>query len=88
MTRNGGDRPPLLPWRVLSRRLAYDASPWLRHWVEAVVASDGVALIPFPDLLAALRRGEVRTLATAAALGLAALAIGSDATAALPARPT
>jgi ADP-ribose pyrophosphatase len=200
MTRNDGDRPPPLPWRVLSRRLAYDASPWLRHWVEAVEVSDGrrvddfhtiegrdfavavaidlagdvvaerayrhgaaevcltlpagnlepgeaaldaarrelleetgfgggawshlgtfavdgnrgcgrmhaflargvapvvepvpsgleqveVALMPFPDLLAALRRGEVRTLATAAALGLAALALASDATAALPARP-
>jgi ADP-ribose pyrophosphatase len=200
MTRNDGDRPPLLPWRVLSRRLAYDASPWVRHWVEAVELSDGrrvddfhtiegrdfavavainlegyvvaerayrhgaaevcltlpagylepgeaaldaarrelleetgfggggwvhlgtfavdgnrgcgrmhaflargvapvaepvpsgleevqVVLMPVSDLQAALLQGDVRTLSTAAALGLAALALGSDATAALPARP-
>jgi ADP-ribose diphosphatase len=34
-------------WRVRSRRLAFDAAPWLRHWVETVELPDGTVLNDF-----------------------------------------
>jgi len=37
----------IVPWRVLSREIALDASPWLRCWVETVQLPTGKAYDDF-----------------------------------------
>jgi len=39
MTNTPPDEPQ--PWQTVSRTLAYDASPWLKHYVETVRLPDG-----------------------------------------------
>ena len=40
----------IVPWRVLSRELALDASPWLRCWVETVQLPTGKTVEGFYKL--------------------------------------
>jgi len=40
----------ILPWRVLSRELALDATPWLRCWVETVQLPNGKTVKDFYKL--------------------------------------
>lgn len=44
------DAHELKPWNVLERRLALDASPWLKVWVETVQLPDGRIVEGFHQL--------------------------------------
>jgi len=35
------------PWQVVTRTLTYDASPWLRHYVETLRLPDGRVVADF-----------------------------------------
>jgi ADP-ribose pyrophosphatase len=41
------EEPQSKDWQTLSRRLAFDASPWLRHWVETVKLPTGEVATDF-----------------------------------------
>lgn len=57
------------PWRTLSRKLAFDASPWVRHWVEKVELPNGIIADDFHTI-------ELRDFAIVLALTSDGLVIG------------